>query len=227
MCGELKDLLLAGWVCDTCSEILHNPSAEAINNRINDIIVVLDGGEVDSARDRFIKLWKEIENTDDHLNLCKLAQCIARVWENPRDRITWNLRALQAATAITDAELEQVSDASADGYVRLTARAFYPSIHLNLACNYRQVGEAIEAQHHLRSAQSSMDALPRSPYGDHMRRVIESYRAEPPTNSLSKLSGFGQFVIAVACLGFASMLVYCLIKFVKWAWYSQFGLGGL
>lgn len=125
MCGERKDLLLAGWVCDTCSEILHSrtPTAEAMDRRINDVITVLEGGQVESARDRFIQLWKEIENTDDHLNLCKLAQCIGRVQEKLRDRISWNLRALQEAAAITDAELQQVSDASAEGYIPLTARS--------------------------------------------------------------------------------------------------------
>jgi hypothetical protein len=70
--------------------------------------------------------------------------------------LAWDLRALAAADQAGD---ERVA-------------AFYPSLHLNLAEAYRQVGEPGAAREHLAHARAVLDRLPEDGYGRLIRAGV-------------------------------------------------------
>ncbi|MNY15826.1 hypothetical protein D3C86_1490590 [compost metagenome] len=62
-------------------------------------------------------------------------------------------------------------------HASLALRAFYPSLHLNLAEDYRKLGELDQARSHLARAREALDALPDDGYGHLIRGGIERLEA--------------------------------------------------
>ncbi|MEW2094640.1 hypothetical protein AB0897_36085, partial [Streptomyces sp. NPDC007168] len=50
---------------------------------------------------------------------------------------------------------------------------FYPSLHLNLADNYRRLGSFEAATEHINAAKTHAPSLPQDPYGDLLRGAIQ------------------------------------------------------
>ena len=71
-----------------------------------------------------------------------VAHHMADVQDDPREELTWDLRALEAAESVTD---ERAAAAGVNGPVA----GFYPSLHLNLGEDYRKLGDCVEARRHL------------------------------------------------------------------------------
>ncbi|MEU3045973.1 MULTISPECIES: hypothetical protein [unclassified Streptomyces] len=139
-----------------------DPTMEAIGH------AVAEGhaGDSASARRKLLGLWSEIGVTGDPLHRCSLAHYLADLHEDPAQALAWDIRALDAADAVTE---QRVQEHHADLHIA----GFYPSLHLNLADDYRRLGSFEAAAKHINAARTHAPSLPRNPYGDLLRGAIQ------------------------------------------------------
>lgn len=77
---------------------------------------------------------------------------MADTQDDPADELAWDLRALAAAQVLTDERVAEHGDA-------LAVRAFYPSLHLNLAADYVKLRRPATARIHLDRARDTSGVL--------------------------------------------------------------------
>lgn len=138
---------------------------DAVMTRIGQVVMLHRGGDVEEARHRFLELWAEIGEDGDALHRCTLAHYMADTQEDPADELAWDLRALSAAEELTDGRV-------AEHHHSLAVRAFYPSLHLNLAADYAKLDRTEAARSHLCLAQEVVDALGDDSYGEGIRAAM-------------------------------------------------------
>ncbi|WP_405927575.1 hypothetical protein [Streptomyces sp. NBC_00035] len=138
---------------------------DAMMTRIGQVIMLHHGGDREEARSRFLDLWAEIGEDGDPLHRCTLAHYMADTQDDPSDELAWDLRALSAAEELTDGRI-------AEHHESLAVRAFYPSLHLNLAADYVKLDRTEAARTHLRRARGAVGALGDDSYGDGVRAAI-------------------------------------------------------
>lgn len=138
---------------------------DAMMTRIGQVVMLHHGGDREEARGRFLDLWGEIGEGGDPLHRCTLAHYLADTQDDPADELAWDLRALSAAEELTDGDVSE-------RHRSLAARAFYPSLHLNLAADYVKLGRSEAARSHLRRARGAAGALGNDRYGDGVRAAI-------------------------------------------------------
>ena len=126
-------------------------------------------GETDTARAELVELWTELGPHGDPLHRCTLAHYLADMYTDPARALAWDIRALDAADALTDARVQRHHDS-------LHIAGFYPSLHLNLADNYRLLGSFDAATEHLVAAGRFTEALPDDAYGRMIRRALDETR---------------------------------------------------
>ncbi|WP_419665706.1 hypothetical protein [Streptomyces sp. 2-1] len=144
-------------------------AADAMMTRIGQVAMLLHGGDREEARGRFLDLWTEIGEDGDALHRCTLAHYMADAQDDPTDELAWDLRALSAADALTDA----LTDTRlVEQQQSIAVRAFYPSLHLSLAVDYANLGRSEAARSHLRRARDTVDVLGDDAYGDGVRAGI-------------------------------------------------------
>lgn len=141
-------------------------SGDAVMTRIGQAIMLLHGGDREEARNRFGALWSEIGEAGDPLHRCTLAHYMADTQDDPGDELAWDLRALAAAEGLSEERLAQHQQA-------LAVRAFYPSLHLNLAADYVKLRRPEAARVHLDRARAATDALGDDGYGNGVRAAID------------------------------------------------------
>lgn len=141
-------------------------SEDAVTTRIGQAVMLLHGGDREEARNRFGALWSEIGEAGDPLHRCTLAHYLADTQDDPGDELAWDLRALAAADGLSQERLAQHRAA-------LAVRAFYPSLHLNLAADYVKLQRPEAARVHLDRARAATDALGDDGYGDGIRAAID------------------------------------------------------
>ena len=127
-------------------------------------------GERQSARQLFTELEQQIGPGGDALHRVALAHAMADVQDDPHDELAWDLRALQAADAVTD---QRAALAGVAGPVA----GFYPSLHLNLGEDYRKLGDLPAARRHLELGQESAAALGDDGYSRMIRGGLERLAA--------------------------------------------------
>ncbi|WP_245704035.1 hypothetical protein [Streptomyces lushanensis] len=139
-----------------------DPTMEAIGR------AVIDGraGDIASARQKLLSLWSEIGVTGDPLHRCSLAHYLADLYEDPAQALAWDIRAMDAAEAVTE---QRVREHHADLHIA----GFYPSLHLNLADNYRRLGSFEAATKHIDAAKAHVSSLPQDSYGDLIRGAVQ------------------------------------------------------
>ncbi len=104
-----------------------------------------------------------------------VAHHLADVQDDPRDELTWDLRALQAADDLTsEALLRAGATASIAG--------LYPSLHLNLGEDYRKLGDLPAARRHLQLGQQASPALGNDGYSQMIRRGLDGLAARLETD---------------------------------------------
>ncbi|MBX9395684.1 hypothetical protein K4749_19295 [Streptomyces sp. TRM72054] len=123
-------------------------------------------GAVASARHALLDLWSTIGITGDPLRRCTLAHHMSDLHEDPAEALAWAIRALDAAEAVTEQRVQEHDS-------ELHIAGFYPSLHLNLADNYRRLGSFEAAAKHIDAAREHAPDLPEGPYGDLLRVAIE------------------------------------------------------
>nr|WP_240687376.1 hypothetical protein [Amycolatopsis suaedae] len=117
-------------------------------------------------RQRLLELWDRIGVAGDPLHRCTLAHYLADVHDEAAESLAWDIRALDAADTLTDERAQRH-----DGALRV--RGFYPSLHLNLADDYRRLGAFGPARRHLDAARERVADLPDGDYGELIRAGIE------------------------------------------------------
>ncbi|MBI0293181.1 hypothetical protein JBE04_01385 [Streptomyces sp. PRKS01-29] len=133
------------------------PEDDAVLTRIGQAVMLHRGGDREEARNRLAALWREIERDGAPFHRCALAHYLADTQDDPLDELIWDLRALAAADALTGA---------------LAPRAFFPSLHLNVAAGYLRLGQEKAARDQLALARAAAGALGDDPYGDGVRAAI-------------------------------------------------------
>ncbi|MFJ5222476.1 hypothetical protein [Streptomyces sp. NPDC088400] len=139
-----------------------DPTMEAIGRAVTEG----RAGDVTSARRKLLGLWSAIGVTGDPLHRCSLAHYLADLYEDPAQALAWDVRALDAADAVTEQRVQE-------HHAGLRIAGFYPSLHLNLADNYRRLGSFEAATEHINAATAHAPSLPQDPYGDLLRGAIQ------------------------------------------------------
>ncbi|WP_216214157.1 hypothetical protein [Amycolatopsis aidingensis] len=139
-------------------------------------------GDPDGARDALLELWRTTVRAGDPLHLCAMAHHLADLHEDPAEALAWDIRALDAADRLTD-------DRARRHHPDLRVRGFYPSLHLNLAENYRRLGSFAAAGRHLAAAGKFLDALPADGYGDTIRAALTEVGAAVRARSTRERTG--------------------------------------
>ncbi|MFD5157284.1 hypothetical protein ACFWMJ_04315 [Streptomyces hawaiiensis] len=139
-----------------------DPTMEAIGQ------AVFEGrtGDTASARQKLLNLWSEIGVTGDPLHRCSLAHYLADLYEDPAPALAWDVRALDAADAVTEQRVQE-------HHAGLHIAGFYPSLHLNLADNYRRLGSFDAATEHINAAKEHAPDLPQDAYGAVLRTALD------------------------------------------------------
>ncbi|MFJ9740912.1 hypothetical protein [Streptomyces sp. NPDC101166] len=130
---------------------------DSLLTRIGQVVMLHHGGDREEARRRLLDLWTELGEGGDPLHRCTLAHYLADTQDDPFDELAWDLRALTAA---------EDPDASVE------VRALFPSLHLNLAADYAELGRSEAARSHIRRARRTAGVLGDDSYGDGVRAAI-------------------------------------------------------
>ncbi|MBZ3902253.1 MULTISPECIES: tetratricopeptide repeat protein [Streptomyces] len=171
---------------------------DAVMTRIGQAVMLHHGGDREEARDRLRQLWAEIGDDGAPLHRCTLAHYLADTQDDPDSELAWDLRALSAADELSGRPCgepaEDRSGEPADGRMAgrptrppatrpteheddLAVRAFYPSLHLNLAVDYAGLGRHEAARSHLRLARGALAALGADAHGDGVRAALARLEA--------------------------------------------------
>jgi hypothetical protein len=133
--------------------------------RIGEATAMGLSGDRQGARRALNHLWLEIGSDGDPLERVALAHSMADVQDEPLDELSWDLRALDAASDVTD-ELT-----SARG-IAGSARGLYPSLHLNLADVYQRLDKRREAFEQIRLGRRVIDELAEDGYKAMIRDAL-------------------------------------------------------
>jgi hypothetical protein len=133
--------------------------------RITEAIVLLHGGDREGARKGFAQIWDEVGADGDPFHRCTLAHYMADAQDDVKDELRWDVRALDAAACLTNERVNAYHSS-------LSVRGFFPSLHLNLADDYRRLGQVGKAREHLALSKELVDALPHTELGGMLRRGI-------------------------------------------------------
>ncbi|HIW91036.1 MAG TPA: hypothetical protein H9870_05165 [Candidatus Corynebacterium avicola] len=138
-----------------------DPTMEAISRAI----LLGRDGDTESARRDLLSIWSQIGVTGDPFHRCTLAHYLADLYENPAEALIWDVRALDAAGALTDERAQQ-------HHASLQVVGFYPSLYLNIADNLRRLSAFDAATEHINNAGQHASALSEDTYGDTIRTAI-------------------------------------------------------
>ncbi|MFI9404182.1 hypothetical protein [Nocardia sp. NPDC052316] len=123
-------------------------------------------GHPDAARASLLALWNSVGPQGDPLHRCSLAHYLADLYDDAAEALTWDVRAMDAADALTNTRAKQYEPS-------LDVRGFYPSLHLNLADNYRRLSSFAAAQREVSAARATLHTLPETPYAVMIRTAVE------------------------------------------------------
>lgn len=149
----------------------HTPTAtpDSTTEAIGKAVLLGREGDTESARRDLLAIWSQIGVAGDPFHRCILAHYLADLYESPAEALIWDVRALDAADALTDERAQQ-------HHASLQVAGFYPSLHLNIADNLRRLGAFDSAAEHINNADQHVSALPGDAYGDTIRTAISEVR---------------------------------------------------
>lgn len=139
-----------------------DPTMEAIGQAVTEGRT----GNTFSARQKLLNLWSVIGVIGDPLHRCSVAHHLADLYEDPAQALAWDVRALDAAGAVTEQRVQE-------HHAGLSIAGFYPSLHLNLADNYRRLGSFDAATDHINAAKEHAPNLRQDAYGDLLRTAVD------------------------------------------------------
>ncbi|MBL7711167.1 MAG: rRNA adenine methyltransferase [Chitinophagaceae bacterium] len=112
-------------------------------------------GNPEAAKALFLQAWHSAGNA---LEQCIAAHYLARQQDSIAGKLVWDVRALACARAIHDD----------------TAKGAFPSLYLNIAKGYEDLGDRQQAQEHYRMALSFASFLAEDGYGKMILSGIEA-----------------------------------------------------
>ncbi|MER6938991.1 hypothetical protein ABTX24_17870 [Nocardioides sp. NPDC127514] len=145
------------------------PAADPTMDAITAAVTLGHQGETARARQELLAVWDDLGVLGDPLHRCTLAHYLADLYPDPAEALIWDVRALDAARALTD-------DRAGEHHAGLEVAGFYPSLHLNLADNLRRLGSFETAAEQIGEAEERVAALPPGSYGDMIRTAIRGVR---------------------------------------------------
>lgn len=145
-------------------------TASATMAVITQAVALGHDGDQDGAREALLEAWATIGPAGDPLHRCTLAHYLADLYTDPAQALVWDIRALDAADSLTNDRAQQ-------HHADLDVRAFYPSLHLNLAENYRLLGSFDVAHDEIVAARGCLDTLPDDAYGTLIRTALDEVEA--------------------------------------------------
>jgi tetratricopeptide (TPR) repeat protein len=110
-------------------------------NRIRNAFRLFCRGERTEARGLLTEIWDELGSQGNFFHRCVAAHYLADTAEDPQVELEWDLRALEIARSLNDESAETYPLAAA-------VRTFLPSLYLNLADDYRRIGDFEKARQH-------------------------------------------------------------------------------
>lgn len=150
---------------------------DGVLTRIGQAIMLHRAGDREEARNRLAGLWQEIGPEGDAFHRCALAHYMADTQDDPRDELAWDLRALEAAEGSGERGggrcAERRVTEPAEGANAEALRAFFPSLHLNLAADYVALDRPADARAQLLRARASADGLADGEYRQGLREAID------------------------------------------------------
>ena len=138
-----------------------DPTMEAIGNAV----VLGSEGDPESARRDLLAIWHQVEVAGDPFHRCTLAHYLADLHDDPAAALIWDVRALDAADALTDERAQQ-------HHASLQVAGFYPSLYLNIADNLRRLSSFDAAAEHIHHAEQHAASLSDDAYGNTIRTAI-------------------------------------------------------
>jgi hypothetical protein len=141
------------------------PTEPPAYTTIREGIALREQGRSPEAKALMEALVAEVESGDDAFAKIFLAHSLADVQENPEDELAWDLRALTFMDDLTD---ERAIERGNSG----GKNALLPSLHLNLAVDYRRLGDDTNARLHYALGEAHLDALVDDAYGDSIRTAF-------------------------------------------------------
>ncbi|WP_280497101.1 hypothetical protein [Nocardia asiatica] len=143
-----------------------NPSPDLTMEAITSAVALGHEGRPDAARDALLAVWASLGPQGDPLHRCTLAHYLADLYDDAAEALTWDIRALDAADSLSDDRAR-----SYDGSLRVDA--FYPSLHLNLADDYRRLSSFSAAQREIEAARARLHTLADDGYGATIRTAVD------------------------------------------------------
>jgi hypothetical protein len=132
------------------------------------VLLGRDGDNATARRD-LLAIWKQVGVAGDPFHRCTLAHYLADLHEDPAAALMWNIRALDAANALSDNRAQQY-------HASLHVAGFYPSLYVNIADNLRRLGAFGAATEHINNAEQHIAALTDDAYGHMIRAAITEVR---------------------------------------------------
>lgn len=129
-----------------------------------------------TARLKLEAFFNEAER--DPFALCTIAHYLADLQDSTEDELEWDLRALAAADVVTDEETVEAG---------FKAKALMPSLHVNLADDYRRLARFDDAERHLTAARATAGVLGDDAYGDLIRDVLTRVGAAVAARDTSRM----------------------------------------
>lgn len=140
-------------------------TADPTMTEITDAVAAGRAGDAATARTRLHDLWARIGPAGDPFHRCVLAHHLADLHDHPAQALVWDVRALDAAETLTDERVQRHHDS-------LRIAGFRPSLHLNLADDFRLLGSFDAAAEHIAAARRHQHVLGDDGYGALIRRAI-------------------------------------------------------
>jgi hypothetical protein len=128
-------------------------------------IALREEGRPAEARLLMEGLISEVEGGSDAFAKVFLAHSLADVQETAENELAWDLRALAFMDDLTDERAREQGNAGGKN-------ALLPSLHLNLAVDYKRLGDDTRAQRHYELGEAHLGALSDDPYGDNIRTAF-------------------------------------------------------
>lgn len=139
---------------------------DPIMDAIGNVVTKGRNGNTATARNELLGLWETVGVSGGPFHRCTLAHYLADLYDDPAQALAWDVRAIDAADALTDQRVQE-------HHAGLHIAGFYPSLHLNLADNYRRLGSFDAAREQIDAAREHASALADDPYGDLIRNAID------------------------------------------------------
>ncbi|MGY4103944.1 hypothetical protein ACW2Q0_30970 [Nocardia sp. R16R-3T] len=162
------------------ASIENSSDQDQVMAAVGEAMVMGRGEDAAQARARLIALWEQVGVAGDPLHRCTIGHYLADLCDDAAEALTWDVRALDAADALTD-------DRAKAHHASLCVAGFYPSLHLNLADNYRRLGSFAAAAQHLDEARRRLDVLADDVYGQTVRAGVNHVATALAAGSTERL----------------------------------------